>query len=187
MRASMSAFDDFPEKPMPLIEVSDDKATLSINEEAAALLSRVDCVLCPIAIVGLYRTGKSSLLNFLNGKQSGFRVGPSVSRCTRGARPPASFFFDSSPRLAAGVVVGLDLRAAQGGDARGRVAVRGGVAGHGGRRRPRGGRAVRHADLRARDAHVRRPRLQQGRKRVIQRHFNVGVLEAISRRKAFTL
>ena len=49
--ASMSAFDDFPEKPMPLIEVSDDKATLSINEEAAALLSRVDCVLCPIAIV----------------------------------------------------------------------------------------------------------------------------------------
>ncbi|KAH8070545.1 GTPase [Aureococcus anophagefferens] len=80
----MAAFEDFPDRPMPLVEVSDDKSQLSINPEAAALLARVDCVLCPIAIVGLYRTGKSSLLNFLNGKQRGFKVGPSVSRCTRG-------------------------------------------------------------------------------------------------------
>ena len=80
----MAAFEDFPDEAIPLIEVSDDKSTLTVNEEAAALLARVECVLCPIAIVGLYRTGKSSLLNFLNGKQAGFRVGPSVSRCTRG-------------------------------------------------------------------------------------------------------
>lgn len=80
----MAAFADFPDEAIPLIEVSDDKATLTVNEDAAALLARIDCVLCPIAIVGLYRTGKSSLLNFLNGKQAGFKVGPSVSRCTRG-------------------------------------------------------------------------------------------------------
>ncbi|KAH8065129.1 GTPase [Aureococcus anophagefferens] len=42
----MAAFEDFPDRPMPLVE--------------------------------------SSLLNFLNGKQRGFKVGPSVSRCTRG-------------------------------------------------------------------------------------------------------
>ena len=43
-----------------------------------------DCAICPISIVGLYRTGKSSLLNFLHGGKAGFRTGHSVSRCTRG-------------------------------------------------------------------------------------------------------
>ncbi|KAJ1444801.1 guanylate-binding protein [Pelagophyceae sp. CCMP2097] len=81
---AMGAFDDFPEEAVPLIEVSDDKQTLQVSEAAAALFSKIDCAICPIAVVGLYRTGKSSLLNFLNGKQIGFRVGPSVSRCTRG-------------------------------------------------------------------------------------------------------
>ena len=37
-----------------------------------------------VAVAGLYRTGKSSLLNFLLGRQSGFTVGPTVQACTRG-------------------------------------------------------------------------------------------------------
>ena len=77
-------FEDFPDEALPLIEVSDDKEVLTVNEEAVELLRRIDCAICPISIVGLYRTGKSSLLNFLHGGKAGFRTGHSVSRCTRG-------------------------------------------------------------------------------------------------------
>ncbi|KAL3658055.1 hypothetical protein V7S43_016899 [Phytophthora oleae] len=35
-------------------------------------------------MAGLYRTGKSSMLNWLLDRQSGFRVGPTIERCTRG-------------------------------------------------------------------------------------------------------
>lgn len=66
---------------VPLIEI--DGESLTVNEEAAALISELDCPVCPVAVVGLYRSGKSSLLNFLNG-ENGFKVGPTVSRCTRG-------------------------------------------------------------------------------------------------------
>ena len=37
-----------------------------------------------VAIAGLYRTGKSYLLNRLMGKGAGFTVGPSVKACTKG-------------------------------------------------------------------------------------------------------
>ena len=77
-------FEAFPDEALPLIEVSDDKETLSVNQEAVDLLRRIDCAICPISIVGLYRTGKSSLLNFLHGGKAGFRTGHSISRCTRG-------------------------------------------------------------------------------------------------------
>mmetsp|Transcript_10962 Transcript_10962/g.32720 ORF Transcript_10962/g.32720 Transcript_10962/m.32720 type:complete len:630 (+) Transcript_10962:240-2129(+) len=77
-------FTDFPDAALPLIEVSDDKQTLTVNPEAAALLKRITCAICPVSVVELYRTGKSSLLNFLAGGRKGFKVGPSVSRCTRG-------------------------------------------------------------------------------------------------------
>ncbi|RHZ38683.1 hypothetical protein DYB26_015773 [Aphanomyces astaci] len=48
------------------------------------ILQRIDGKIAVIAMAGLYRTGKSSMLNWLLGKQSGFRVGPTVERCTRG-------------------------------------------------------------------------------------------------------
>jgi hypothetical protein len=40
--------------------------------------------LCIVAVAGLYRTGKSSLVNYLLERESGFKVGPTVNRCTRG-------------------------------------------------------------------------------------------------------
>lgn len=37
-----------------------------------------------VAIAGLYRTGKSYLLNRIMGKTAGFNVGPTVKACTKG-------------------------------------------------------------------------------------------------------
>lgn len=66
---------------LPLIEIDGDH--LTVNEEAVRLIEGIESPVCPVAVVGLYRSGKSSLLNFLRG-ENGFRVGPTVSRCTRG-------------------------------------------------------------------------------------------------------
>ena len=55
-----------------------------LSQEAVAILDSLDCPICPIAIAGLYRTGKSSLLNWLNNRSAGCKVGPTVMRCTRG-------------------------------------------------------------------------------------------------------
>jgi hypothetical protein len=49
-----------------------------------AITSVLFCQVCIVAVAGLYRTGKSSLLNWLLGRNAGFTVGPSINRCTRG-------------------------------------------------------------------------------------------------------
>lgn len=74
----------FPEEPIPLITFSENEDQLKVNEDAAALLRRIDGNVAVIAMAGLYRTGKSSMLNWLLGRQGGFRVGPTIERCTRG-------------------------------------------------------------------------------------------------------
>ena len=62
---------------MPLVTVGDANEFV-LNEEAVALLQMLKCPVCPIAIAGLYRTGKSSLLNWLLDRPGGFKVGPTV-------------------------------------------------------------------------------------------------------------
>ncbi|EGZ14145.1 hypothetical protein PHYSODRAFT_286750 [Phytophthora sojae] len=74
----------FPEEPVPLITFSEDEDQLKVNDEAVGLLHRIDGHVAVVAMAGLYRTGKSSMLNWLLGRQSGFRVGPTIERCTRG-------------------------------------------------------------------------------------------------------
>ncbi|KAE9025742.1 hypothetical protein PR003_g11613 [Phytophthora rubi] len=74
----------FPAEPVPLITFSEDEDQLKVNEEAVELLRRIDGHVAVVAMAGLYRTGKSSMLNWLLGRQSGFRVGPTIERCTRG-------------------------------------------------------------------------------------------------------
>ena len=83
----MEDFKDFPDYPVPLVEIveSDDgKETFKINEEATAILQRVTGKVAVVAMCGLYRTGKSSLLNWLLDRKSGFAVGPTVQACTKG-------------------------------------------------------------------------------------------------------
>ena len=76
-------FEQFPDCAMPLVTVGDANEFV-LNEDAVALLQMLTCPVCPIAIAGLYRTGKSSLLNWLLDRPGGFKVGPTVERCTRG-------------------------------------------------------------------------------------------------------
>ena len=84
-----------PNQPIPLIEIEGNES-LKANPEALDLLRTIDpehkvCVVC---VCGIYRSGKSSLMNWLLGVNTwskdsesvnkGFTVGPSVNRCTRG-------------------------------------------------------------------------------------------------------
>jgi hypothetical protein len=81
---SMEVMQEFPAQPVPLITFSEDEDQLKVNDEAVELLRRIDGHVAVVAMAGLYRTGKSSMLNWLLGRQSGFRVGPTIERCTRG-------------------------------------------------------------------------------------------------------
>ena len=66
-------FEQFPDCAMPLVTVGDANEFV-LNEDAVALLQMLTCPVCPIAIAGLYRTGKSSLLNWLLDRPGGFKV-----------------------------------------------------------------------------------------------------------------
>ncbi|ETV94970.1 hypothetical protein H310_11611 [Aphanomyces invadans] len=78
------AVDEFPDEPVALLHFDEKEDRLQVNEQAMNILQRIEGKIAVIAMAGLYRTGKSSMLNWLLGKQSGFRVGPTVERCTRG-------------------------------------------------------------------------------------------------------
>ena len=99
----------FRKAPIPLVEVDDD-SKFSVNPEAREILEglRVSSAsgfrglcarlsslrgektvararrrrgkICVVSVAGLYRTGKSSLVNFLLDADSGFTVGPTVRR-----------------------------------------------------------------------------------------------------------
>jgi hypothetical protein len=55
-----------------------------VGEDAMAALRKFEGPIAVVAIVGLYRTGKSYLVNRIVGQQHGFTVGPTVNACTKG-------------------------------------------------------------------------------------------------------
>uniref|UniRef100_A0A8I3W1G7 Guanylate binding protein 5 n=1 Tax=Callithrix jacchus TaxID=9483 RepID=A0A8I3W1G7_CALJA len=57
---------------------------LKVNQEALEILSAIMQPVVVVAIVGLYRTGKSYLLNRLSGKNKGFSVASTVQSHTKG-------------------------------------------------------------------------------------------------------
>ncbi|EGW08507.1 Interferon-induced guanylate-binding protein 1 [Cricetulus griseus] len=68
--------------PMCLIE--NVKGQLIANQEALGILEDITQPVVVVAIVGLYRTGKSYLMNKLAGKQTGFSLGSTVQSHTKG-------------------------------------------------------------------------------------------------------
>lgn len=87
-------YSDFEARAVPLIEVEAGNGgtngwKIVTKSEGLSLLSRIHERVCVVAMAGQYRTGKSSLLNWLStGKQEmpdeGFGVGHDVQRKTRG-------------------------------------------------------------------------------------------------------
>ncbi|XP_067831344.1 guanylate-binding protein 1-like [Heptranchias perlo] len=71
------------DEPMCLIENSA-SGELQVNQEALNILSEISQPVIVVAIVGLYRTGKSYLMNKLAGKQKGFSLGSTIQSQTKG-------------------------------------------------------------------------------------------------------
>jgi len=70
-------------RPIPLIDILEN-GDFHVNDEAAEVLSSIEGPVAVVAVCGLYRTGKSSMLNWLLNRQDGFTVGPTVQACTKG-------------------------------------------------------------------------------------------------------
>lgn len=70
-------------KPIEFIKI-DNAGKCTLTEEAEEMLSKIDNNLAVICIAGIYRSGKSYLLNRLLGRQDGFEIGPNISSCTKG-------------------------------------------------------------------------------------------------------
>ncbi|XP_018425660.1 PREDICTED: guanylate-binding protein 4-like [Nanorana parkeri] len=69
--------------PVCLIENHED-GTLQVNSEAADILSSIDQPVVVVGIVGMYRTGKSYLMNKLAKANRGFELGATVQSKTKG-------------------------------------------------------------------------------------------------------
>ncbi|CEM08638.1 unnamed protein product [Vitrella brassicaformis CCMP3155] len=69
--------------PVTLIDI-DDHGKCKLNPYAVEILNQIEGKLGVVTIAGLYRTGKSYLLNRLLGLQQGFEIGPSTNPCTKG-------------------------------------------------------------------------------------------------------
>ncbi|XP_037858562.1 guanylate-binding protein 2 isoform X2 [Chlorocebus sabaeus] len=70
--------------PGPLSLIDNTKGQLVVNPEALKILSAITQPVVVVAIVGLYRTGKSYLMNKLAGKKNGFSLGSTVRSHTKG-------------------------------------------------------------------------------------------------------
>ena len=56
-----------------------------MNQDALEIITQIPGPIAVISVVGLYRTGKSYLMNrVILDRQTGFGVGPTVNPCTKG-------------------------------------------------------------------------------------------------------
>lgn len=72
------------EMPGPVCLIENTNERLAINPEALKILASDSQPVVVVAIVGLYRTGKSYLMNKLAGKKKGFSLGSTVQSHTKG-------------------------------------------------------------------------------------------------------
>ncbi|XP_043856550.1 guanylate-binding protein 4-like [Dromiciops gliroides] len=68
----------------PMCLVENRNGELTVNQEALRILTSITNPVVVVAIVGLYRTGKSYLMNRLAGKNKGFSLGSTVQSHTKG-------------------------------------------------------------------------------------------------------
>uniref|UniRef100_A0A8C5P3G0 Guanylate-binding protein 6-like n=1 Tax=Jaculus jaculus TaxID=51337 RepID=A0A8C5P3G0_JACJA len=70
--------------PAPICLVENRHAQLSVNQRAIQILDKISQPVVVVAIAGLYRTGKSYLMNRLAGQNRGFPLGSTVQSETKG-------------------------------------------------------------------------------------------------------
>ncbi|XP_030641304.1 guanylate-binding protein 1-like [Chanos chanos] len=70
-------------EPICLID-SDENGCMCVRREALEILEQITQPVVVVAIVGLYRTGKSFLMNRLAGKNNGFALGATIESKTKG-------------------------------------------------------------------------------------------------------
>lgn len=70
--------------PGPVCLIENTNTQLVVNPEALKILSAITQPVVVVAIVGLYRTGKSYLMNKLAGQKKGFSLGSTVQSHTKG-------------------------------------------------------------------------------------------------------
>ncbi|XP_005359731.1 guanylate-binding protein 6-like [Microtus ochrogaster] len=73
-----------PKMMAPICLVENHKEQLSVNQKALEILDKISQPVVVVAIVGLYRTGKSYLMNCLAGQNHGFPLGSTVQSETKG-------------------------------------------------------------------------------------------------------
>ncbi|XP_026099338.1 guanylate-binding protein 1-like [Carassius auratus] len=71
------------DKPVCLIDTASD-GKLCVQRSALQVLEQIQQPVVVVAVVGLYRTGKSYLMNRLAGKQTGFALGSTIESKTKG-------------------------------------------------------------------------------------------------------
>jgi len=78
-----SSTPSFKERALPLIYVVGGK--FEINPEVVSMMELVKGPIGVVSVAGMYRTGKSYLLNrLLLNRKGGFGVGPTINPCTKG-------------------------------------------------------------------------------------------------------
>lgn len=73
-----------PNMEAPVCLVENENEELRVNSKAINILERITQPVVVVAIVGLYRTGKSYLMNRLAGQNHGFNLGTTVRSETKG-------------------------------------------------------------------------------------------------------
>ncbi|XP_054995674.1 guanylate-binding protein 6-like, partial [Sorex araneus] len=73
-----------PNMMTPICLVENKNEILSVNQEALEILQKISQPVVVVAIVGMYRTGKSYLMNCLAGKNHGFPLCSTVQSKTKG-------------------------------------------------------------------------------------------------------
>jgi Guanylate-binding protein, N-terminal domain/Guanylate-binding protein, C-terminal domain len=75
----------YKEGPLLLLSYSESSKEFTLSSEGKEFLSSLSSPISIIGVAGLYRTGKSYLLNrVLLNRKKGFGVGPTVNPCTKG-------------------------------------------------------------------------------------------------------
>lgn len=94
-------YEKFPEEAIPLVIFNEEKKrkyialkfyltfilvlVFELNEEGRQYLEEIKGPIGIVAVAGMYRTGKSYLLNrMLLDRSDGFGVGPTINPCTKG-------------------------------------------------------------------------------------------------------